>query len=369
MSYSSLETKYKGFMEGGLVDEFLTEFNVKFAAGTWTAGDFSDRFNRTGYFPNLKSDLVSQLSRIRDAGIRAFVPVDAQFLNSSLNVDEGLVKAVKDAATSLNLRIAGLALDLSGIPMFKMGTLTNPDPAIRKRALETFKQSLGLAKDLGTDSVSLWLGSDGWDYSLEVNYGGLLNRLIDGLVELGKVAAEEGLRIFGVEAKPKEPREGNLSIPTSHASILLVSRLNAILGRQVFGITMDYGHELMYAVEPAYTVYLAKLSNVPIAVIHLNSSKWHSNDEDRVVGAGDAWQFIDFIYALLDTGYDGWYVLDQFTYRLNPVDGLRISKELFANLYKKALALYTKRSEFEGLRNVGDQAKTLDFVKRIIYGY
>ncbi|ABW01544.1 sugar phosphate isomerase/epimerase family protein [Caldivirga maquilingensis] len=368
MSISRLKSTYSGFIEGKTVDQFFSEYNVKFAAGTWTAGDFSDRFNRSGYFPNLPRGLVDQLRRVRESGIEGVVPIDAQFLDDNLKVKEDLINEVKATASELGLKIAGLGMDISGFHVFKLGSLTNPDPKVRELALSTLTQSLEIARMLGLDSVSLWLGPDGWDYSLESNYGKKIKELYEGLLTLGKEAHRLGIRSFGLEAKPKEPREGNLIIPTSHVSIMLANRLNNDLGVKLFGITIDYGHELMYAVEPAYTVYLAKEQGVSVATVHINTAKWHSNDEDRVVGTGDAWHFVDFLYALLDTGYSGWFTLDQFTYRLNPVDGLRLSKELFANLYKKALALYLSRDEFENIRSTGDQAKILDYVKRIMYG-
>ncbi|MEM4848243.1 MAG: sugar phosphate isomerase/epimerase, partial [Ignisphaera sp.] len=114
---------------------------------------------------------------------------------------------------------------------------------------------------------------------------------------------------------------------------------------------------------------LAKVLDVPLLSIHINTAKTHSNDEDRVVGTGDLWQFIDFLYATVDTGFEGWYVLDQFTYRMNPVDGLRLSKEFFANCMKKALEIYRHKDKLEELRLTGDQAKVLDMVKRIIYNF
>jgi len=367
-SLDRLRSAYSGFMEGKVVDSFLREFNVKFAAGTWTAGDFSDRFNRGGYFPNLPGGLINQLRRVKEAGIEGVVPVDAQFLDNELKVRRDLVSEVKSAVNELGLKLAGLAMDLTGFHVFKLGTLTNPDPKVRELAISTFTQSLDIARELGVDSVSIWLGSDGWDYSLEANYGRKLELLYEGLLNLGKEARRLGIKSFGIEAKPKEPREGNLVTPTSHVTIMLASRLNSELRDKLFGITIDYGHELMYAVEPAYTVYVAKWMGVPVVVTHINTAKWHSNDEDRVVGTGDIWHFVDFIYALLDTGYSGWFTLDQFTYRLNPVDGLRLSKELFANLYKRALMLYLSREDFENVRLSGDQAKVLDYVKRIMYG-
>ena len=62
-------------------------------------------------------------------------------------------------------------------------------------------------------------------------------------------------------------------------------------------------------------------------------------------------------------------MLDQFTYRMDPVEGLRLSKELFANCMKKALAIYRQRDELEKIRALGDQAKVIDLVKKIIYTF
>jgi len=69
------------------------------------------------------------------------------------------------------------------------------------------------------------------------------------------------------------------------------------------GIAVDYGHEQMYAVEPASMLYTAKKAGVEVINFHLNDSKTHSNDEDRIAGTGDIWRFCDFCYATIDTGY------------------------------------------------------------------
>jgi xylose isomerase len=76
---------------------------------------------------------------------------------------------------------------------------------------------------------------------------------------------------------------------------------------------------------------------------------------------------VDFLLATIETGYSGWFVLDQFTYRMDPVEGLRLSKEFFANAMKKALFIYRQREELEKAREVGDQVKVLDIVKKALY--
>ncbi len=99
---------------------------------------------------------------------------------------------------------------------------------------------------------------------------------------------------------------------------------------------------------------------------HINTAKLHSNDEDRIFGVGDVWRFVDYLYAAIDIGYDGWFSEDQFTYRMDPVRGMQLSKEIFGNLMKKALAIYAHRDELEEARASGDQAKVIDVVKRYI---
>ncbi|RLG83708.1 MAG: sugar phosphate isomerase/epimerase, partial [Thermoprotei archaeon] len=236
---------------------------------------------------------------------------------------------------------------------------------VRRRALEVHGEGLEVAKALGAGVASIWPGQDGWDYSLEVGYGKAIDRFYRGLLELASAAADMGLKL-GVEAKPKEPREGNMIVPTTHAAAAIAAAVNRELGEKVVGVVIDYGHELMYAVEPGYTVHLTHFLGVPIVGIHINAAKTHSNDEDRIVGTGDLWQLIDFLLATIETGYDGWYVLDQFTYRAEPVKAMRLSKELFANAMKKALAIYRIRDRVEEARARGDQVEVLNLVKKIV---
>ncbi|MEM4514047.1 MAG: sugar phosphate isomerase/epimerase family protein [Ignisphaera sp.] len=360
--------EFKGFLEGEAVDKFLEVFNVKFGSGTWAAGGFSDRFMARGYFPDLPSDVLSKIERIKKAGIKAFVPINVEFFDDKFEIKWDLVDKVKEYAEKNGMVIAGLALDLAGIPQLKLGSITNINPDLRRLSMDILVRSLDIAKKLGVNTVSFWPGQDGWDYSFEVNYGKLLTIFIEELKKFAEEVASRGF-VLAIEAKLKEPKEGNMVLPTTHVAIAVAKKVNDELGKKVVGITIDYGHELMYAVEPAFTVYLAKVLDVPLLSIHINTAKTHSNDEDRVVGTGDLWQFIDFLYATVDIGFEGWYVLDQFTYRMNPVDGLRLSKEFFANCMKKALEIYRHKDKLEELRLTGDQAKVLDMVKKIIYNF
>jgi xylose isomerase len=106
---------------------------------------------------------------------------------------------------------------------------------------------------------------------------------------------------------------------------------------------------------------------VPIRNFHINSARFKSNDEDRICGSDDIWRFVDFCYAAIDTQYDGWFGLDQFTYRMDPVRGMSLSRELFANSMKKALILYSRRDELATARSSGKAEDVVDVVKKVIY--
>jgi len=133
------------------------------------------------------------------------------------------------------------------------------------------------------------------------------------------------------------------------------------------GICIDYGHEQMYGVEPADMVYTAKVMGVPLVNFHINNAKLHSNDEDRCAGTGDNWRQTDFCYAAIDTGYAGWFGEDQFTYRMDAVQAMSLSREMFGNLMKKALMIYERRDALKKAQATGDAGQTIDVVKEILF--
>jgi xylose isomerase len=155
-------------------------------------------------------------------------------------------------------------------------------------------------------------------------------------------------------------------IPTTHMAILVAKMVNDVCGGTNMGVCVDYGHEQMYAVEPASMLYVARRAGVPVVNFHLNDAKLHSNDEDRIAGTGDIWRLADFCYAAIDTGYDGWFGEDQFTYRTDPVKSMALSRELFANVMKRALLIYAAKDKLEKAQATGDAAATIETVKKYI---
>ena len=363
-----LETDYDGYLEGDRLDQFFSDFEIRFAAGHWCAGDFMDRFAPSGYQsddPKFKSDIVSQMERVAKARIKGIEFHEAVFLDEKDKPDPKKISAVKQALERLGLTPTNMNTDLWGKPKWKLGGIANPNSTRRKEALAICRQGIEIAKEVGCSSYALWPGSDGWDYNFEVNYGRQLDHFLEGCIEINKAAQKGGLK-FGVEAKLHEPREGNMILATTHKAALVAKTVNEACGGANMGVCIDYGHEQMYANEPADNLYVLKRMGVPIANFHINNAKLHSNDEDRVAGTGDIWRLADFCYAAIDTGYDGWFGEDQFTYRMDPVHAMSLSREIFGNVMKKALFIYAHRDELEKAQATGDAGKTIDVVKKFL---
>lgn len=362
-----LKTDYAGYLEGSKVDAFFGEFGIKFAAGHWAAGGFADRFAPGGYNPGLDGEIVAQIERVSKAGVRGIEFHEAVFIDARYRTDKGKIAKVKEALSKYGVEPTNMNTNLFSDPKWRLGGITNADDSIRKAALEVALQGVDIAKEVGCKSVALWPGSDGWDYNFEVNYGRQLEWFVEGCVAINKKAKSMGLK-FGTEAKLHEPREGNMIIPTTHMAVLVSKLVNEECGGSNMGVAIDYGHEQMYCVEPASMLYVAKKAGVPVVNFHVNNAKPHSNDEDRIAGTGDVWRMCDFCYAAVDTGYDGWFGEDQFTYRTDPVKSMALSKELFANVMKKALSIYADRDALTKAQATGDACRTIDVVKKHIVG-
>ncbi len=364
-----LSSKYDGYLEGELVDEFVKDYEINFAAGHWCAGEFFDRFCPIGYNSNNPTFIDStpaQIERVARAGIKGIEFHERLFINDDYTKNPTAIQEAKQSLSANKVIATNMNMNTWTDPKWKFGGITHPDSGIRKDCLNLCLQGIEIAKELDCVSANIWPGSDGWDYHFEVDYGKRLTWYIDGCTEIAKKANELGLK-FGTEPKQKEPREGNMIVNTVAKAALVAQEVNKNLGKTVMGVVIDYGHEQMVGNTPADSLYMLKTVGVPIANFHINGAKFNSNDEDRIAGTDDIWRLVEFCYAALDTGYTGWFGEDQFTYRTEQVLSMRLSMEFFVNCMKKALKIYAKKNELDTAQSTGDASNTIEVVKKIIY--
>ncbi|MBS1724378.1 MAG: TIM barrel protein [Armatimonadetes bacterium] len=364
-----LDSKYAGYLEGDLVDQLVQDFGIKFAAGHWCAGEFFDRFAPGGYNadnPNFDPSEEAQVERVARAGIKGIEWHEVVFLHADGSRNQAKIDSLVSAMKSHGITPTNMNFNTWSAPKFKLGGFTHPDKGRRQESIEQALQGVQIGKEIGCGSCNIWPGSDGWDYHFEVDYGQRLSWFIDSCTTIAEACDKAGLK-FGTEPKQYEPREGNMICNTVAKAALVAAEVNKNLSKTVMGVVIDYGHEQMVGNTPADSLYMLKRFGVPIANFHINGAKYNANDEDRIAGTDDIWRLVEFCYAALDTGYEGWFGEDQFTYRTEQTISMRLSMEFFANCMKKALKINAMRDKLQAAQMTGDAIQTIQLVKKAIY--
>ena len=321
----------------------------KYGVGLWVFGNLADRFNTEGYKPQLNlAQRISLASRVKAVkGIELQYPTD--FARDQ-------VKELKGIVEKANLEVAAINLNFYSDVEWQNGSFSHPDASIREKAIETTKVAMDIAEVIGTKNIGLWLGQDGTDYMFN-DYSGAWDRLVGGLSEVARY--DDKFTIL-LEYKPKEPR--------THSYVSNVGKVLYIvdeIGLKNVGVVIDVGHALMVDENLAESVVLVDKRRIPLSM-HFNDNYGYW-DDDMIVGSVNLWKYVEVFYQLRRIGYDGWYTLDIFPYREDPIRAVEQSIGFIE---------YVKRSvdeNFEDIDSVvrkGDVHSSIETLRRIfLKGY
>lgn len=200
------------------------------------------------------------------------------------------------------MALNGLAMRYYTDPGFRLGAFTNPDPKVRRAALDITKRGLDALAAMGGDLMTLWMGQDGVDYSFQGDYGRMWDDTIAALIEVAEHNCDLNIAI---EYKPNEPRAYAL-MPDIGATLLAIGEAD----RANLGITLDFAH-MLYADEiPAQSARLAARHSRLLGV-HLNDG-YGKRDDGLIVGSVHPLQTVELLVELQRMGYDGVIYFDTF---------------------------------------------------------
>lgn len=228
------------------------------------------------------------------------------------------IKVLKKRLEELNLTVNGLAMRYYSEPGFKLGAFTNPNPALRRAAIDQTKRGIDQMLELGGSLMTLWMGQDGFDYSFQVDYAQLWEWTLESM---GEVADHVPSTEISIEYKPNEPRSFSL-MPDIGTTLLAINEI----GRKNVGVTLDFAHVLYADEMPAYAASLAARNNKLFGV-HLNDG-YGKRDDGLMVGTVHTIQTIELLYVLEKIGYDRAIYFDTFP----DITGLDPVAECSANI-------------------------------------
>ena len=202
---------------------------MRFGAGIWLFGQFVDRYATDAYGPP-----VSTLEAIERAGAgrrHRGARHQLSVLRPGHHGRRGPPGARRGRASA-----RGASRRTSTCASSRGGAFTNPDPAVRRRALELCEEGVDVAARLGAPTVKLWPGQDGFDYPFQADYRELWRLELDGVRTVAEM--DPDVRV-AIEYKTKEPRT-HISLATAARTLLGIEQL----GRDDVGIVVDLGHSL-----------------------------------------------------------------------------------------------------------------------------
>lgn len=204
---------------------------------------------------------------------------------------------VKANLKRTGLKVASVAVDTFANPIYQQGSLSSIDTKIRAQAIADTKEAIDFAKEVGCGIVTLWPGQDGYDYIFQADYMKERRLFQEALSELCDYDKNVTLTL---EYKIKEPRTHSY-ISTVGATLLMINTI----GKDNLGVALDYGHAALGYETPAEAVAMCKMYGDRLKHIHINDN-YRLWDDDMIVGSVHSLEYLEFIYWLRKTDYEGY---------------------------------------------------------------
>jgi L-rhamnose isomerase / sugar isomerase len=247
-------------------------------------------------------------------------------------------------AESFGLRIGAVNPNLFQEPEYKLGSVCNPDPAVRRKATDHLLECVGIAGEADSDVLSLWF-ADGTNYAGQDSFTDRRHRMVESLDEVYK-AMPENMRML-LEYKPYEPAFYHTDLADWGAALTVSQRLG-----ERAQVLVDLGHHAK-EVNVEYVVALL-LDEGRLGGFHFNNRKYA--DDDLIVGSINPFElfliFVELVEAeeVSDTRID--YMIDQ-THNIEPkIEAMLLSVMNLQEAYAKALLL--DRAALTRARHSGD---------------
>jgi L-rhamnose isomerase / sugar isomerase len=234
--------------------------------------------------------------------------------------------ALREHISARGLRAGAINANLFQDPDYRLGSLTNADPAIREKALAHLLECVEVATALGSSAQSLWL-ADGINYAGQDDFRERRRRLLAGLETLyAALPAEQELL---VEYKPFEPAFYATDLADWGSALLL-----CVSTGPRARVLVDLGHHYQGANVEQIVALLALEGR--LGGIHLNGRKYA--DDDLIVGSVNPLElFLVFVELTAEGGALPRLTIDQ-SHNVEPkLEAMVLSVLNVQEAYAKAL--------------------------------
>ncbi len=199
---------------------------------------------------------------------------------------------------------------------YKYGSLTHPDAAVRKQAIEHNIECIELGKKIGSKALTVWVG-DGSNFAGQSNFRHALERYLESAREI-YAAVPGDWRLF-IEHKLFEPAFYSTVINDWGTSYFCARELG-----EKAACLVDLGHHAPNVNIEQIVSRLIQFGK--LGGFHFNDSKY--GDDDLDAGSVKPFQLFLIFNELVDAelsgvvGFDPCYMLDQSHNVTDPIESL-----------------------------------------------
>ena len=267
------------------------------SVGIWAFGPSVTRFVPPGYHPEAAGESMVEKTKRVAHGLADLL--DGLEYHYPGEVNEENVDQIRDVLKAHRMELPVVASGLHGDPTYALGSLINPDPALRRRAVATNLRGVELAAAIGASFI-VWPGGEGYNYLFQRGYAASWELFIDGIAEITAHATERGVKVF-LEHKNSEPAMKILMRSVGMALFTIEKVRQRGVDTSHLLVNMDWQHLIMNGENLAeYADLLA--SEGKLGHQHGNDG-WGSFDDDNMVGSNFFMQTLELAVVLQDVGY------------------------------------------------------------------
>jgi L-rhamnose isomerase / sugar isomerase len=211
-------------------------------------------------------------------------------------------RGLKEYARSRGIEIGAINPNLFQDQDYKLGSIANPDPKIREKALEHLSECCQIMKDTESKILSVWL-ADGTNYA---GQDSIINRkqLVIEALKRAHGLMPDGARLL-LEYKMFEPAFYHTDVADWGTAFAMCQKIGPRAE-----VLVDTGHHAL-ATNIAYIV-AQLLDERRLGGFHFNSRQYA--DDDLIVGSANPWELFVIFVELVSAGSaakDVAYMIDQ----------------------------------------------------------
>lgn len=220
---------------------------------------------------------------------------------------------------------------------YKYGSLSHPDPAVRKQAIEHNLECIDIGKKIGSKALTVWVG-DGSNFAGQSNFRHAFERYLGSMREI-YAAVPEDWRLF-IEHKMFEPAFYSTVISDWGTNYYCAREL----GEKAFCL-VDLGHHAPNVNIEQIVSRLIQFGK--LGGFHFNDSKY--GDDDLDAGSVKPFQLFLIFNELVDAevsgmpAFDPCYMLDQSHNVTDPIESLATSAVEISRAFVQAILVDRER--------------------------